>query len=256
MLTTKLLRYRWLLFELVARDLTLRYRGSILGFAWTLLNPLLFMGVYVLVFGVYLKIGLPNYALFLLSGLLPWTWFSGAIQQGTGSILDGRMYVGKTVFPVEVLVVVPMLSQFVNYLFSLPLLLVVVALFHGHLGWPLLYLPFVILAQMMLTLAALFFTATLNVFYRDIAQLVVYGTLLLFYLIPIFYPLSRVPENLRPFVMANPFALMIMGYQQIFYENRAPGLAEIGYLLYSGFILLVIGHATFLRYKDSLGEYL
>src|SRR5215469_3718221 len=100
----RLYRFRWLLVELVLRDLRLRYRGSVLGFAWTLLNPLFFMAIYTLVFSVYLRVPIPHYPLFLLSGLVPWTWFATAIQQGATAIVDGRLYVGKTTFPTEVLI--------------------------------------------------------------------------------------------------------------------------------------------------------
>ncbi len=204
----KIFRYRWLVYELITRDLKLRYRGSALGFAWTLLNPLLFMGVYVLVFGVYLKIGIPNYAVFLLSGMLPWVWFSNALLQGTTAIVDGRMYVGKTIFPAEVLVLVPVCSTFVNFLFSLPVLVFVVVLFHGSLGPSLLVLPAIVLVQMIFTVAVLFIVATNNVFYRDFQQLMTYAVMLLFYLTPILYRLSAVPPALRPFVEANPIAVL------------------------------------------------
>ncbi len=252
----KFFRYRWLVYELITRDLKLRYRGSALGFAWTLLNPLLFMGVYVLVFGVYLKIGIPNYAVFLLSGLLPWVWFSNALLQGTSAILDGRMYVGKTIFPAEVLVLVPVCSNFVNFLFSLPVLVVVVAIFHGSLGLPLLVLPAIVVVQMILTVAVLFFLTTFNVFYRDIQQLITYAVMLFFYLTPIFYKLTSVPAALRPFVAASPITVLVRSYQQVFYANEWPDLASFVYLLVVSLALLVLGHAFFKRHKESFGEYL
>lgn len=253
---TKLFRYRWLTYELITRDLKLRYRGSALGFAWTLLNPLLFMGVYVLVFGVYLRIGIPNYALYLLSGLLPWAWFSNALLQGTSAILDGRMYVGKTIFPAEVLVLVPVCSNFVNFLFSLPVLVVVVFLFHGKLGAPLLALPAIVAVQTILTVAVLFFVATLNVFYRDFQQLMTYAVMLLFYLTPIFYQLSAVPPTIRAFVEASPITVLVHSYQQIFYSNEWPDLASFAYLLFAALVLLGLGHAFFKRHKETFGEYL
>lgn len=252
----KLFRYRWLAYELITRDLKLRYRGSALGFAWTLLNPLLFMGVYVLVFGVYLKIGIPNYAVYLLSGLLPWAWFANALMQGTSAILDGRMYVGKTIFPAEVLVLVPVCSNFVNFLFSLPVLVVVVLLFHGSLGAPLLVLPAIVVIQMMLTVAVLFFLATLNVYYRDFQQLMTYAVMLLFYLTPIFYQLTAVPVKIRPFVEASPITVLVRSYQQVFYANQWPDLASFAYLFFVALVLLFLGHAFFKRHKESFGEYL
>src|SRR5579884_1526550 len=111
-------RHRWLLYELVVRDLVLRYRGSVLGFLWTLLNPVLFMAVYTLVFSVYLRIGMEHYAVFLIAGLLPWLWFLNSAQIGTGAVVNGAMFVGKTTVPALILVLVPILSNFVNFLLS------------------------------------------------------------------------------------------------------------------------------------------
>ena len=255
-LASTLFRYRWLAYELIARDLKLRYRGSALGFAWTLLNPLLFMGVYTLVFGVYLRIGIAHYAVFLLSGLLPWSWFANALLQGTSAILDGRMYVGKTIFPAEVLVVVPVCSNFVNFLFSLPVLVIVLAIFHQSLGFPVLVLPLIVLIQALLTIAFLFFVATINVFYRDLQQLIQYVVMLLFYLTPIFYQINAVPAALRPFVAASPFAMLVRAYQQIFYANTWPDLPNIACLLVISIVLLLLGHAFFKRHKETFGEYL
>ncbi len=96
---TKLYQFRWLVYELVLRNVSLRYRGSLLGFLWTFLNPILFVGIYTLVFSVYLKAGIHNFALFVLAGMVPYTCFSASVLQGTTSILDGRAYVGKTLFP-------------------------------------------------------------------------------------------------------------------------------------------------------------
>ena len=83
-----------MLYELVVRDLVLRYRGSALGFIWTLLNPLLLLGVYTLVFSVYMRAAIPDYTVFLIAGLLPWQWFASSVALGTSSIIDGRMFIG------------------------------------------------------------------------------------------------------------------------------------------------------------------
>ena len=256
-LLPKMLRYRWLIYELVLRDLRLRYRGSVLGFTWTLLNPLLFTAVYVLIFGVFLNVGLKNYALYLLCGLLPWNWLAGAAQQGTTAIVDGRNYVGKTIFPTEALVVVPMLSNGVNFLFSLPLLGLVVLLYHVHVGWDALpFLCFALLVQAVNTLAVLFLLATLNVFYRDFQQLVVYLLLLLFYLAPIVYPPDRIPSPLHDILLANPFAIVIGTYQDLFYRAHAPDVAALAFALACGVVGLGIAYAIFERNKESMGEFL
>ena len=227
-----------------------------LGFAWTLLNPVLFMAVYTLVFGVYLRIGIAHYPVYLLSGLLAWNWFASALQNGTTAILDGRMYVGKTVFPTEILVFVPVISNLVNFLFSLPLLAIVVAAYHQPLGWPLLLLPVLIVVQAILTAGVLFFFATLNVYFRDLQQLVVYVVMLLFYLTPIFYRSQSIPAVMRPFVLADPLAVLMVGYQRIFYTNEFPSISQFVYLAFATFVIFLAGRAVFIRHQESMGEYL
>src|SRR6185312_4000007 len=170
----KLYRFRWLLYELVWRDLVLRYRGSVLGFAWTLLNPLLFMAVYTLVFSVYLKSGVRAYPLFLLSGMIPWLWVSTAIGQAVTSILDGRTFVGKTLLPTELLVIVPVLSNGVNFLITIALLFPISVFLGVNVGWALLFLPLLLAIELCITLGFALLAATVNVFYRDFQQIVNY----------------------------------------------------------------------------------
>ncbi|MHB8144817.1 MAG: ABC transporter permease [Vulcanimicrobiaceae bacterium] len=250
-----LYRYRWLLYELVVRDLVLRYRGSVLGFVWTILNPLLFMAIYTLVFSVYLRIGIAHYAVFLIAGLVPWQWFASSVQAGTSSIVDGRMFVGKTVFAPIILVLMPVLSNLVNFLFSLPILVAVVLIFHVPLGWSILALPLLLGIQFLLTSGIVMFLATLNVFFRDLQQLIAVVLLLLFYLTPIFYSLSSVPERFRPYVLGNPVAALIVSYQDIFYENSFPSWRHLLYALLASAALFYAGRAVFERYKDSFADY-
>lgn len=251
----RLYQSRWLVLELVARDVRLRYRGSVLGFAWTMLNPLLFMGVYVLVFGEYLRMGFHNYALFLLSGMLAFNWFSSSVQAGTTCVPDGRHFVGKTVFPTEVLVVVPVLSNFVNFCFSLPVLVIADVLFRQPIGAPLLLLPFLMVVQACITVGILLFLSTFNVFYRDCQQLVIYVVTVLFYLIPIFYRIDAVPAQFQPAVLANPLAVLIMSYQDILFFNSMPSLEQALYLLAFASLVLLLGYRYFGRHKESFGEY-
>lgn len=252
----RLHRSRWLIYELVSRDLRLRYRGSVLGFAWTLLNPLLFMGVYLLVFGTFLHLGFHNFALYLLSGSLAFLWFSGSLNQGTSAILSGKMYIGKTVFPPEVLVLVPVLSGAVNFALSLPILVIADVVLGQHLGWSLLYLPVLMVGEALVCVGLLFFFSTLNVFYRDFGQLETYIVLMLFYLTPIFYQVQNIPEPYRKIVLLSPISAMIMGYHDILFYGTVPSPWSIAYVFAFGLVVLAAGHAYFHHHRESLGEYL
>lgn len=252
-------RYRWLIYELVLRNLRLRYRGSILGFTWTLANPLLFMGVYTLVFSVILKNGMEHFPLYLLAGIVPWTWFASGLAQGATSILDGRLYVGKTLFPSEVLVVVPVLTNGVNFALSLPFIALVAVALHVHIGWSLLMLPVVALIELILLqgLATLF--ATINVFYRDVNELLSYAITALMFLTPIFYTQSLVAihvPQIASILALNPLAGIISGFQAILYGGTMPDLKSLGYSAVVGFVLLAVGQWVFERYRESFSEFL
>jgi lipopolysaccharide transport system permease protein len=248
-------RYRWLLYELVKRDVIVRYRGSALGFVWTLLNPIIFMLIYTLVFSIYLKSNIRLFPLYLLSGMIPWIWFQGAIAQAVTAILDGRAYVGKTLLPPELLVLVPVLSNGVNFLITIVLLVPVTMAFGVNIGWALVFLPILTLIELCMALGFSFLVATANVFYRDLQQLVGYALLALFFLTPIFYARFVVPPSLQFLVQYSPIAAMISSYQHVFYYGTAPSARD---LLFSGafaIAIMLLSLAYFNRHRDSLGEY-
>jgi lipopolysaccharide transport system permease protein len=250
-----IVRYRWLLAEMVWRDLKLRYRGSVLGFAWTLLNPLLFMAIYTLVFSVILKSSIHDFPLYLLSGLIPWTWISAAIGQSTTAILDGRGYIGKTLMPPELFVIVPVLSNGVTFLITIVLLLPVSAYLGVNVGWALLFLLPLTAIALFLTLGFSFLVATANVFFRDLQQLVGYALTAMFFLTPIFYARTSVPPGLRFLVTFNPFAGLIASFQNVFYYGVRPGWHDILFAGASSVIILVLGMATCNRWRDAFAEY-
>lgn len=253
---TAVYRFRWLLYELVLRDLTLRYRGSILGFAWTLLNPLLFMLVYTLVFSMFLHSAIHDYPLFLLSGLIPWMWFSGGVTQATTAILDGRAYVGKTLMPTELLVLVPVLSNGVNFLITVVLLLPAGLALGINVAWAVAFMPLLVLIVLCLTLGISLFVATANVFYRDLQQIVSYALTAGFFLTPIFYSRATIPPNLQFLVTFNPVADVISAFQSVLYKGVPPDPTD---LLYAGSFAVIVLIAALLYFnsvRDSLGEQL
>lgn len=253
---TSVFRYRWLIYELVLRDLRVRYRGSVLGLAWTLLNPLLFMGIYTLVFSVYFRVHITHYSLFLLAGLVPWTWFSGALLQATSAILDGRLYIGKTLFPTEALIIVPVLSNAVNFLLSLPILLLFALAFGVHWGAPLIMLPLLILIELIIVTALAFLAATLNVFYRDLQQLVGYLLTVFFYMTPIFYVRTMVPEKYQALILWNPLAALVAAYQAVLYSNTFPRLSDVAFALVFALFALALAVGTYRRLRESFTQYI
>jgi lipopolysaccharide transport system permease protein len=220
-LVARLYRHRALVLAMLVRHLRARYRGSVLGFLWTFLNPILLTAVYSLVFRYYMRIDVPNYAIFLLAGLLPWMWFTAALSEGATSIVGGGTLVTKSLFPVEILPTVVVASHLVNFLFSIPIL-VVAALIAGArvelAVWPLL-VPAIVL-QGALTLGLVLALAALNVHYRDVQHILANLLLVLFFLTPILYPAEKVPADVRWLLWLNPMALLAGIYQAVLFDGR------------------------------------
>ncbi len=225
-----LVRYRSLLLTLTGREIKARYRGSALGFLWSLANPLLLLAVYTFVFDVVFEPrveGARPYALFLVSGLFPWIWVSASLLEGSMSLLTNSGLIRKAVFPAELLPMVSVLSNLVHFLLALPIL--AVALLAGHIlvpgvgGPPALLLPAVILLQLPLVAGLAIGLAALNVHFKDVRDLLGNLLTLLFFLTPILYPLAAIKSDvLRWLVRANPFAPFTLAYQQTLFGGVWP----------------------------------
>jgi len=251
-----LLRQRWLVYMLVTRELKLRYRGSVIGFFWTLLNPLVFMVIYTLVFSVFMRIDIEKYPVFLLSGLIPWAWFTEAIAGGTNSLISGGGFIKSSIFPSEILPAASVASAMMNFVFALPLLFLFLGLFHVDLGWSLLALPIVMAVHFILALGLVLITATYNVFFRDLQFLVNHILLALFFLTPIFYDLSIIPERFHAVLRLNPLATLINSYRSIFFYGSFPDWINLGYLALLALVLFWLGSWVFARHKEVFAEYL
>ena len=256
--------YRALIGTLVLRELRARYRGSVLGFLWSFLNPLLLMLVYVLVFSVYLRVPMEGYAVFLFSGLLPWLWFSSSLGHAAGVIVGSGSLVKRIMFPAEVLPLVSVLSNMINMLLSLPLLFVFLFVFDIRPGPVLAFLPLLLVLQLALTAGLALALAALNVHLRDVEQILSNLLVLLFFLSPILYPVSTVPTTirvgdlvtvpLRPLYFLNPVAGLVQSYQNIFFFGREPHWIHLGMVAVCAGIALWGGYRVFDRLRDSLAE--
>jgi ABC-type polysaccharide/polyol phosphate export permease len=222
------------------------------------MNPLIFMAVYTLVFSVYFRVETPNvpYPAFLLSGLLPWLWFSSSIQQGTSAIVEGGSFIGRTLFPSEILPTIPILANMINFLFSLPLLLILLTIFHVDVGWSLFALPLIMIPQLLLSLGLAIVLTSYHVFFRDLQYLANHMLTLLFFMVPIMYPANNIPQNLRSMVELNPLTILSQSYQKIFIYNKSPDWFHLLLLTLFSLGLCWIGTHIFYRRKDAFAEYL
>jgi lipopolysaccharide transport system permease protein len=255
-LLSTVLRYRVIILTLVKRDIKARYRDSFLGFFWNILNPLIFMVVYTVVFSYYFKVGTEGYPVFLLSGFLPWLWIMEAITTGTSSIVSGGPYIQTSSIPSELLPVISVCSSFMNFLFSLPLLFIFAAIFKWTIGWSILLLPIILINQALFLLGIVLLTSSYNVFFRDLGYLIGHILTSIFFLTPIFYTIETVPVAIRPYYDYYPIALQMKHFHAVFYHGTTPDWTELLILFLLGIVLSWLGLKVFKRHKDSFMEYL
>lgn len=263
--------YRDLVRNLVVRDLKVRYKNSVLGILWSLLNPLLMMLVFSVVFTfMWPNTGTAHFPVFLLAGLLPWNFFQGAVMAATASIVGHSHLIKKIYFPREVLPISVVLSNLVNFLLALLVLfsfLIVSGIgFTPHILW----LPVIIVVQVAFTLGLAFLFSTLNVFYRDTMMILDVGLLAWFFLTPVFYSMEIIPASKivlgyeiavhRLVRWLNPMASLIDAYRTILYgstNGAPPGPPALDFLLRTSVtaaIVLLIGWLIFRRFSPVFGE--
>jgi ABC-2 type transport system permease protein len=249
------IRYRELIWELALKELKLRYKRSVLGFLWALLNPALMMVVLTVVFSTIMRINVPHYAIFLLSVLLPWTFFSQSLSYAVDCIVGNGELIKKVSVPKLVFPLAAVASNVVNLLLSLiPMALLVLVMRHHFYGtW--LYLPVPILALVLFTLGVSCFFATANVFYRDVAHILQIVLSAWFYFTPIIYALDFVPAHLRWLFRLNPIIYVINGFRLAIYYGMLPSKQSIAASFACGIIALIIGCAVFLKYQDEFVFY-
>jgi ABC-type polysaccharide/polyol phosphate export permease len=250
----ELFAYRVLIQILVLRDLKARYRGSALGLLWTLLNPLLHMAIYVLVFSIYLRNNMEHYAVFLLCGLLPWIWLSSSLLMGATSIVDGGSLLKKVFFPPQVLPTVTVIANFVNFLLGIPVLFTLLLLYGVQPGWSVVALPLIMATQFALTLGLTLIVSAASVRYRDIPPILGHLLMFWFFLSPILYPVVQVPEQFRSFLSLNPVTLFVVAYQDALLYDRFPSLEASAIMLLVSGVALVCGMLVFEQFRWSFAE--
>jgi ABC-type polysaccharide/polyol phosphate export permease len=257
---SRLVRYRGLIYSLVARELKARYRGSVLGFLWSVINPLLLLLIYSFIFTTIMpnrEPGLQPFALFMLCGILPWTWFAASLTEASGSLIAGGNLIKKVLFPAEVLPIVSVLANMVHFFLALPIVALVL-IWYRH--WPdppgLLWLPLVVLVQLVFTSGLALVLAALTVHFRDIRDILANVLMLWFFSTPIIYAWYQ--KEVLPYrwlFNLNPFTHLAVSYQEILffygpYDHwrwlLALGVASIG--------IFLAGYWLFDRLRDSFAE--
>lgn len=251
-----ILQFRWLILEMVNREVRLRYRGTWLGFFWSLLNPLVMTAVYTLVFQFIMRVGIPNYSAFLFCALLPYNWFNESIVNGMDCVLGRASFVRDSIFPFQILPVTSISTAMMNYVFALPILIIIVLAFQIPLSWTLLALPLVMAVQFLFTLGIIFFLATYNVFFRDLRYIVQNVLMALFFITPIMYDIQTVPSQFQFIFSYNPITQLIYCYRNIFIFGLWPNWERLGWVLIIALVLVFLGAWVFESHRERFAEFL
>ncbi|MBU1627100.1 ABC transporter permease [bacterium] len=252
----ELIKARELLLNLALKELKVRYKSAVLGFLWAILHPLLLMGIFALIFGVFMKLKIPKYPAYLLTGLIPWFFFSSSLSIATNSIVDNYNLVKKVYFPRKVLPLSIIISNFINFLLSLLVLFIFLYLFFGiSMTNRLFYLPLIVLLQLVFISGFCFITASLNVYYRDVKYIMEILLTLWFYATPIFYTLDMVPRWLIPLFYLNPMSSLITLYRQILVYGSGPDPIHLITTLIISLAILKIGITISDKYEYVFADF-
>lgn len=254
--------HRGLIRAMVRRDLTNRYKGSVMGFAWAIITPAVMIIIFTLIFSGIFKARFGNeggplsFAVYLFCGLLPWMAFSEGVQRATTTLTENVNLIKRVVFPVEALPVNTALSGLMQQLIGTIVLLAAALLLQGTLHPTALLVPVLLLPQLLATIGLGWLMASLGVFIRDIPQFnqLLFSTWM--YLTPIFYPENQIPSNFQWLVNLNPMAPLIRSYRRILLEGRMPDWRGLSFTLIFALCCFVLGYWWFERTKRAFADVL
>jgi ABC-type polysaccharide/polyol phosphate export permease len=247
-------QYRDLVRHLVIRDLRVKYKGSTLGVAWSLLNPLVMVVVYTIAFQYVIRLQIDRFPVFLLVGLLPWSFFVATLAQGSGSVADNGSLVRKVAFPRLALPVAAGTSQLVQFVVAFGVFVPVSLWFGARLSPALALVPIVVALQYIFVLGLALVLATVCVYFRDARHLIDVGVQVWFWLTPVVYSLDFVPARWQPVVLLNPMASFIVAYREAVLHASAPPLGVVAILLVWTAASLAAGVYVFGRHERRFAE--
>ena len=250
----ELYQYRQLLKSNVRKEIRGKYKGSFLGVLWSFVNPLLTTLVYAIVFPIILKSTQPHYVTFIVIAILPWTWFTTTIAQGTSTILINGGIIKKVYFPREILPISIVTSGLINYLISC--IIIGLFLIFSGIGFSfyILFLPLIIITQYILLLGIILITSAINVYVRDAEYIINFLVMMLFYATPILYSSELFPKNVRWILKLNPMTTIIESYRDIFFYQNMPHIKSLIVVLFGSIVLLFIGIKVFKKLEKRFAE--
>jgi lipopolysaccharide transport system permease protein len=259
---TSIFEYRGLIWNFIKRDISSKYVGSLLGLYWSVINPILTLGIYIIVFGVFLKVRIPgttniwDFALYFAAGFLPWMAFQTSVTRAASSIIDNKNYIKKVPFPSEIFPIYMTLSEFVNLFIGLVIFFVLFLILKGMPTIYILLLPLAILLQMMFTFSLAFFLSSGAVYFRDIPQILSALFMIWFWATPIAYTFDLVPEGFRWIITLNPAYYMLEIYRDVLFYGKIPEIEILVPFMVFSAVLLGMSIIFFQKTKRGFGELL
>lgn len=253
-LVRDLKQYREFLKSNVKKEIRGKYKGSFLGVLWSFLNPLLSVVVYAIIFPYIMRMNMDHYLIYLITGIIPWTFFTMSINVGMISVLVNANIIKKVYFPRIILPISSVTSALVNFVISLFIVCIFI-LFSG-IGFSinLLFLPIIVVIQYILLLGITFILSAIDLYFRDIENIMLFCINMLFYATPILYAPNIFPKKLRWVIDLNPMAHIINAYRDVFYYKTAPQLAPLGLVFLFSVVLFFIGYFIFEKLQKGFAE--
>ncbi len=248
------IRKKDLLFLLTKKEITLKYKRTVLGIFWSLLNPVLYAIVLFIAFKIFMRIQMENYTFFLLAALFPWNWFTASVTMSAVSLIGNMNLIKKIRFPRYFLVIATILAQLINFLFALPII-AAIAYFYGKgpgANW-IFGVPILIICQFIAIAGICLIVAMTNAYFRDMEYLVAILISMLFWLTPIIYALKMIPEKYQIYLILNPFTYLINAWRELFMANFIDW-NSIGISFGSSIVFFIIGVFVFFRLGRRLDE--
>jgi lipopolysaccharide transport system permease protein len=252
-----LFRYRVLIQSLVVRELKARYRGSVLGFLWSFINPLLQLVIYWFVFSYIMptrgSAGMDPYALFLFIGILPWTWFSSSLLESSAVLITSGNLIKKILFPAEVLPIVVVLANLVHFILGLPILLGFLV-YYGKIHATLVFFPAVVLLQLILTLGICLFLSALAVHFRDVQNIIANVVMLWFFASPVIYSYLTMSPSIQRWLNYNPMTHILVGYHQSLFTGSMGHWPWLLVMFPAALVTFLVGYYFFDRVRETFAE--
>ncbi len=246
--------YRDLIVVLTQKEIKVRYKSSVFGYLWSIGHPLAFAFVFFLAFKVIMKLQMEDYTLFLIAGLFPWQWFSNSVNASPMVFLGNASIIKKVNFPRNIIPLTTVLQDMIHFILSIPVIVLFIFIYHRSPGISWLYgIPLLLCIQFLLTYGISLMISSINLFFRDLERLTGIFTTLIFYLTPIIYPETMVPERYKQLINLNPIAPLMISWRNLFLNNTLEVSLVTISLVYSIFAF-IIGYLVYKKLSWRFAE--